>query len=287
LLERAPAVVSRAEMRERLWAADTFVDFDRNLNAAVKTLRHALNDSVAAPRFVETLPRRGYRFLVPVETIVQRDEARVAVPSAPAPAPPMIAPGGLPERRWGSRAVLVAVVLASLLTTSFNPASSARSQAADCPPRSTLAVLPFLDQHSAGQHQGKDHPDLADRLNEQLSVRLAAWNPGRLGVVSRRSVEKYRCSSKSVAEIGRELGVTFVVDGTVRREGDRIRVTAEFVQVSDQTQIWSETIDRPAAELAAAQEELAQKLLKAVAVCLLPAQSPREVATNTARVPGE
>jgi len=171
--------------------------------------------------------------------------------------------------------MILVVVLAALLTTSFNPAATAPSSAADCPQRFTLAVLPFQEHPN-----GNDHQHVADGLAESLAVRLAAWNPARLGVVSRRSVEKYRCSAKSVAEIGRELGVTFVVDGTVRRFGDRLRVTAEFIQVGDQTQIWSHTFELPASDLNAIQEELSQGVLKAVAGCLLPARRTQEVAAK-------
>ncbi|MGH9859286.1 MAG: winged helix-turn-helix domain-containing protein [Candidatus Acidiferrales bacterium] len=284
LLERAPELVTREQMRERLWPADTFVDFDRNLNAAVKKVRQALDDSADSPRFVETIPRHGYRFIAPVELAQSMPGPRRGQTAMPIPQPPMLAASMTQSHRASRRALSVVAMLAALLTTSFNPAPSAGSQQPECPPRHTLAVLPFRDA-SLGQDHRPDEHGLSEGLTETLITRLAALNPGRLGVISRRGVEKYRCSSKSVAEIGSELGATFVVDGTVRREGGRLRVTAEFIEARDQTQIWSQVFDLPASDPGAAQDELAQELVKAVAACLLPQKEPHKVAAHIAAQP--
>ncbi len=279
LLERAPELVTREQMRARLWPADTFVDFDRNLNAAVKKVRQALDDSADSPRFVETIPRRGYRFIAPVELAQPIPGPCAGQTAMPIPQRPMLAATMTQPRRASGRALCVVAMLAALLTTSFNPAPSAGSQQPDCPPRQTIAVLPFRDLSLGNDPRPPDHR-VSDGLTERLTIRLATLSPGRLAVISRRGVEKYRCSSKSVAEIGSELGATFVVDGTVRREGGRFRVTAEFIETRDQTQIWSQTFDLPANDPAAAEDELAQKLLQAVAGCLLPQSEPRKVAAN-------
>ncbi|MGH9794642.1 MAG: winged helix-turn-helix domain-containing protein [Candidatus Acidiferrales bacterium] len=284
LLERAPELVTREQMRERLWPADTFVDFDRNLNAAVKKVRQALDDSADSPRFVETMPRRGYRFIAPVELAQPTPVPSAGQAAMPIPQPPMLAVTMTQHRRAGGRALSVVAMLAALLTTSFNPAPSAGSQQPDCPPRYTLAVLPFRDASLGKDHRPDDH-GLSEALTETLITRLAALHPARLAVISRRGVEKYRCSSKSVAEIGSELGAAYVVDGTVRREGSRLRVTLEFIEARDQTQIWSQVFDLPAGDPVAAQDQLAQELVKAVSGCLLPQKEPPKVAAHIAAQP--
>lgn len=281
LLERAPELVTREQMRERLWPADTFVDFDRNVNAAVKKVREALDDSAESPRFVETMPRRGYRLIAPVERVHLVPDTRAGQAAEPVPVLPVTASPIMPPGRISGRALSLVAVLAALFTTSFNPAPSARSQEPECPPRHTIAVLRFRDATIGKDHRPDDH-GLSEGLTETLITRLAALDPGRLGVISRRGVEKYRCSSKSVSEIGSELGATFVVDGTVRREGGRLRVTAEFIEARDQTQIWSQVFDLPASDPVAAQDELAQELVKAVAGCLLPQKEPHKVAAHIA-----
>ncbi len=283
LLERAPELVTREQMRDRLWPADTFVDFDRNLNAAAKKVREALGDSADSPRFVETIPRHGYRFIAPVEVVQPLSDARASQNSEPLPTAPAIPARTTRWTRLRARALPAVAVLAALFTTSFYP-SSARKAEPDCPPRHTLAVLPFRDA-SLGQDDRPDDHGLSDRLAETLITRLAALDPARLAVISRRGVEKYRRSSKSVAEIGSELGATFVVDGTVRRDGGRLRVILEFIEARDQTQIWSHVFDLPAGDPVAAQDQLAQELVKAVAGCLLPQKEPPKVAAQIAAQP--
>lgn len=255
LLERAGEVVTREELQARLWPEGAFVERDEGLNTAVKRLRDALGDSATSPRFVETLPRRGYRFIAPVE----------ATP-APAPEIPAAIPSPLPvsSPSWRGRVVpailllvLAAVTLGLVLAKGSGPATPSG--------RVMLAVLP-LDNLSGAS---ADQP-LVDGLTEEVIAQLGRLLPERLGVIARTSVMRYREPPGHIREIGRELGVEHVLTGSVRRAGDRVRVTAQLVQVADGGQLWSETWERPLADVFEVQREVARGIARALSLELLP-----------------
>lgn len=252
LLERPGELVTRDELRERLWSDDTFVDFDNNLNAAVSRLREALNDSAQGPRFVETIPRKGYRFVGPPP---QWDGAAAAEPGS--------APGG---RRWPAVALLAAVAVAAaamlLVLRRDQPQGEQPSPATG---RILLAVLPF-ENLSTEPHREY----LADGLTEELLTRLGGLAPERLGVIARTSVRRYKNTEKTIEEIGRELGIDFVVQGSVRIQGEQLRVTAQLIRVSDQTHVWTESYDRQAQDLLEIQHDIATRVASAILPRLLP-----------------
>jgi TolB-like protein len=223
LLEQPGVVISRDELRRRLWADDTFVDFDNALNTAVNKLREVLCDTATNPRFIETLPRRGYRFI-----------AHVDLPAAAVQAP----------ERSG---------------------------------KPMLVVLPF---DNLGGDPEQEY--FADGLTEEMISHLGRLHSARLGVIARTSAMQYKGTHKSVLEIGRELGVDFVLEGTVRRGGDRVRITAQLIRASDQVHLWAESYDRTLVDILDIQTEVAHHIGRSLAMELLPGE-PRSIPPLTKR----
>lgn len=253
LLERPGDVVTREELQHRLWSADTFVDFDHGLNIAIGKLREALNDSAEHPRYIETLPKRGYRFLALVE------RAHPGADVAPAAAAPF----------WRGKAALRTLALAAMVVAAVTyiaqswmpPPPSARAS------KIMLVVLPF--ENLSGDPQQEF---FSDGLTEEMIAQLGQLNPQALGVIARTSAMRYKTAPKDVAQIGRELNVEYLLEGSVRREGDRIRVTAQLIQVSDRTHLWAQTYEREAASLLAIQRDVADQVIAALKLQLLPGQ---------------
>jgi TolB-like protein/DNA-binding winged helix-turn-helix (wHTH) protein len=262
LLERAGDLVTREELRERLWPADTFVQFDDNLNTTIKRVREALGDSATSSRFVETVPRRGYRFLGPVEVL----ESPVEIPAP--------ARSKMPARwlAFGAIAAVVVCVAAWLLLTRQHV--SAKAPAAT---KIRLAVLPFLNL------SGDANQDyISDGMTEELIAQLGRMAPTRLGVIARTSVTRYKKTTTPIGEIGRQLDVEYVLEGSVRRAGERINATAQLIQVRDGTHLWSETYERPFADLFGVQRDVARRIAQSLAIQLLPAQETALARASTA-----
>ncbi len=256
LLENADQVVSREELRNRLWPADTFVEFDDGLNAAVKKLRIALGDSPDQPRFVETVPRRGYRFIAPVK----REAVQVA-PEATAQATANISqPKPSYSRIWTTAAVVagLCIVIATSYALRLHSGSTNRQIR-------SVAVLP-LENLSHDEEQAF----FADGITDELITDLA--KTGALRVISRTSVMHYKDSRKSVPEIARELNVDAVVEGTVSRSDSRVLIRAQLIKAEPEEHIWAESYDRPRGDLVELQGELARDIAEAIRVKLLPKQ---------------
>ena len=277
LLSRPGEVVTREQLREALWSAETFVDFQHSLNTSVKELRAALNDSVAQPQYIQTLPRLGYRFIAPVEMLdaapaigIAASEsvqtvraARAGVPGASASNNSSNSAGDHSVPRWwwtleGISLLLIVVVL----FYSF----SHRSRAAlvqQTPGRVMVAVMPF--QNLTGD-AGEDY--LSDGLTEEMIARLGGLDTEHLGVIARTSVMHYKHTSEPLDQIGRELGVQYLLEGSVRREGDKVRIAAQLIQLKDQTHIWSQQYDRERNGLLALEGEIAQHIAAEVLATL-------------------
>jgi len=266
LLERAGEVVTREELRSSLWPADTFVDFDHSLNTAVRKLREALGDSAEAPRYVETLARRGYRFAVPV-----RDLEAPAPPalSAGAEVPSRAAPPAARGRSSASRVTAIAGVLGAVALAAYWMAArpAPRMEPAR---RLTLAVLPF--DNLSGE---ADQEYLSDGLTEEMITQLARLEPDRLRVTARSSTWKYKRADRDLPRLRQELGADYVLEGSLRRAGDRVRVTAQLVQVADQTHIWAETYEREMRDVLVLESEVARAVARAIAMTLAPEAEAR------------
>ncbi|MGA2814239.1 MAG: tetratricopeptide repeat protein [Candidatus Acidiferrum sp.] len=272
LLDRRGDVVTRDELHELLWKAETFVDFEQGLNTAVKELRASLSDSADAPRYVETVPRVGYRIIVPVETLPVEEPSEPFI-DAKAPATEALsaaapADGSLRHGRgslpWSPIAGVAGILLLIIVAASASWWWSHKRPAAE-PPRGTmmLAVLPFENlTGDAGQEY------FSDGLTEEMISQLSDLNRERWGVIARTSVMHYKHTQTPLNQIGHELGVQYVLEGSVRRDASTIRVSAQLIQVKDQRHLWSRQYDRQLNGLLEIQQEIAQEIADEIQLTL-------------------
>lgn len=282
LLVKPGEIVSREELRERLWPSDTFVDFDHGLNNAVMRLREVLGDSSEHPRFIETLPRRGYRFIAPVERMDENAAAGAAQqePGAmasaadsgfakPTRAVPPPVEGSMPLPPHGrfsfSRiAMLVLAVLAGSALISGIAVHYVRGVDASkgkASRASSLVVLPL--ENLSGD---KDQDYFADGMTDDLIANLAKIRS--LRVVSRSTAMAYKGTHKPVSQIAAELNVDAVVEGTVMRVGNRVRITAELVQVSTDQHLWADTYESPMGDVLALQNRVSSAIVDEIRINL-------------------
>lgn len=212
LLRQPGELVTREEIQQEIWGGDTFVDFDHGLNKAISKLREALCDSSTEPRYIETVARRGYRFLAPVMSL------------------------------RGS-------------TGNGRPVTR----------RLRIAVLPF--QNLSGDPKQEF---FSDGLTEEMIIQVGQLQPAQLSVIARTSVMQYKGSAKGVQAIGQELQADYVLEGSVRRYEDRVHISAQLVQVSDESCLWAESFEREFADFFGIQREVARKIGASLALELLP-----------------
>lgn len=260
LVEHAGDVVTREELHDALWPETTFVDFEHGLNNSIKELRRVLNDSPSEPRYIETLPRLGYRIIVPVETsdlrTVNESVSAFPVAAAEPDRPAEIKEAGVdrlrPFPRWTlgiGLGFLALMIVAGYLTGWHLPVRSSEASG-----RVMLAVLPFENlTGDAGQEY------LGDGVTEELISQLGQTDPRHLGVIARTSVMHYKNSREPLQEIGRALQVQYALEGSVRRAPGRLRITAQLVDMQGQT-LWSREYDRDASDLLAIQGEIAREI---------------------------
>jgi TolB-like protein/DNA-binding winged helix-turn-helix (wHTH) protein/tetratricopeptide (TPR) repeat protein len=256
LLERPGELVTREELCGRLWPSDTFVDFDNSLNNAVNRVRAALGDAAEHPRFVETVGRRGYRFIATVET------PPPLTPALP-PSPPETAPA-----RGGPRTVVVGLALLAALLVAAAGWQAWRFRQPDAGPIRSLAVLPF-DNLSAD----REEEYLADSITDALITELAGIRS--LRVISRQSVIRYKDSAKPMPEIARELGVEGIVEGAVLRSGSRVRVSAQVIHAPRDEHLWARTFDGTAGDMLPLQTEIARAVADGVRATLTAPEQAR------------
>ena len=267
LLERPGELVTRDHLRARLWAVDTFVDFDHGLNTSVNRLREVLGDSADSPRYIETVPRKGYRFIAPVEAIAVRDPPQdaavpAAVPTEPVPGPiPAPLPPALPARRPAWMVAAAALVIVGLTAAAVT--WTARRSGTPAGASMRLAVLPF--QNLSGD---PDQEFFSDGFTEEMIAELGAMEPGHLGVIARTTSMHYKGSAKDVGQIGTELGVDYVLEGSVRRADDRVRITAQLVESKTMTSLWSDSYDRKASDVIGIQKDVAMAIARSLAPTL-------------------
>ena len=266
LLERPGEVVTREELRQTLWPGDTFVDFDHGLNNAINRLREALGDSAESPRFLETLPRRGYRFIAAVESIA---------PPSPQDSKPQVEDSSTSKssrraRPWivaGAGAAALLVLLVSLNTGGVRQRLLRVSAARRI---QSIAVLP-LENLSGDPSQEY----FVDGMTDELITQLAQI--GGLRVISRTTSMQYKGTRKSVPEIGRELHVDGIVEGTVFRSGEQVRISAQLVDCSTDQHVWAQSYERDVRDILALQKEVAGGVARQIRANLLPGEQPRAV----------
>ncbi|HEX6805733.1 MAG TPA: winged helix-turn-helix domain-containing protein [Terriglobales bacterium] len=217
LVENAGALVTREEAVERVWGKGVFIEAETSLYTAVRKIRRALGDDTGEPQFVQTVSRKGYRFIPEVEPVEASSISGAAV---------------RPRRRiWLACALSAGILLITGLLVWF----VGRSRE---PSRIMLVVLPM--QNFSGDPQ-QDY--LADGVTEEIITDLGSLDPSHLGVIARTSAMQYKQARKGIAQVSRELGVSYVLEGSVRRSGNNVRVTAQLIRSSDQTHLWAQSYD--------------------------------------------
>ncbi len=272
LLEHRGEIVTREELKQALWPADTFVDFDDGLNTAVKKIRDVLGDSADRPRYIETIPRRGYRFVGPIERLPPPEAAeQVAVPNAPLAVtspPPEAAVWRRAVRRGGFAVVAVLALIVVLLGADVGGWRARLFSHIARPRIGSLAVLPLANlSHDPGQDY------FADGMTEALIASLAQVRA--LRVISRTSVMHYKGTDKTLPQIAHELNVDAVIEGTVQRSGNRVQVTAQLVRVQTDSPLWAKTYDRDAQNVLVMQSDIAQAIVSEIKVQLTPQERQR------------
>jgi TolB-like protein/DNA-binding winged helix-turn-helix (wHTH) protein len=242
LLERPGEVVTRDELQKRLWPSDVTVDFDRGLNKAINRLREALGDNAENPRFIETLPQRGYRFLAVVDAPV--------APPEPIPVPFL--------KRRGVLAIAGSLISVPLLTIAYR-------RLLPIPTRiESIAVLP-LENLSGDSEQEYFSDGMTDALIGEIA------RIGSLRVISRTSIVQYKRSARaSLPRIASELNVDAILEGTVTRAGHQVRITVQLIRASDDRHLWSEKYERNLADILSLQGEVAREVASQIQIRLTP-----------------
>jgi TolB-like protein/DNA-binding winged helix-turn-helix (wHTH) protein/Tfp pilus assembly protein PilF len=283
LLERRGEIVTRDELKQILWPADTFVDFDDGLNTAIRKIRDALGDSAEKPRFIETIPRRGYRFVgrladvrppvVPLlaEESKESPEQKNAGLSTSDSAVLATQKAFLP-RHW--RVLLAGVAALAVFFVALVIYRSSSAKGAKQPPIKSLAVLPLTNLSGDPKQEY-----LADGMTEALIGRLSEIH--NLRVISRTSVMGFKDTHLSVPEIARILQVDAIVEGSVIRDGSRIRVHAQLIRAATDEHFWSEAYDRELRDVLSLQSDVAQSIARKVEVTITGQEQKRLTAARS------
>lgn len=257
LVRHAGQMVSRREIQEEIWGTDTFVDFDKGLNLCIAQIREALDDDPQSPKYVETLPRRGYRFIGTIETFSPSEKS---------------SPTASRSAVFAAIAILGIIAVAAVFYFRSAPVGPLQ------PSKSMLLVLPF--ENLTGD-PAQDY--FSDGLTEEMITRLGSIRPDRLGVIARTTSLTYKKTTKDIRQIGSELGVGYVLEGSVRRDGGRLRITSQLIRVDDQTHLWAETFDRDEQDVLGIQREVAARIASSLSLELLPAPLSRPDAEKFAK----
>jgi TolB-like protein/DNA-binding winged helix-turn-helix (wHTH) protein len=264
LIEQRGQIIAREQIVERVWGKGAFLDTDNSINSAIRKIRQVLKDDAEQPRFIQTITGQGYRFIAPVaEAGPEAGQRPVAMDID---APRVTAPASLParlKRPWPIRLILAGVLLVLLIAAGAGWIRS-RSRSPQPPNgRLMLAVLPF--QNLTGD-PSQDY--FSEGLTEEMITQLGNLDPKQLGVIARTSVMHYKNSSTPLEQIGGELGVQYLLEGGVRRDSDHVRITAQLIQVKDQTHLWARTYDRELSSLLVVQGEIAQEIADEIQLTL-------------------
>jgi TolB-like protein/DNA-binding winged helix-turn-helix (wHTH) protein/Tfp pilus assembly protein PilF len=236
LAERAGTVVTREEIQRCLWSESTFVDFEHGINFSINQIRGALADDAEKPKYIETLPRRGYRFIANVECAEESTKTKSSVEAAR-------------TVRW--RSSLAISLFAIFLAGSYYAWRRIHPPTVAPPARIMMAVLPF--QNLTGD---PEQEYVSDGMTEEMIMQLGRLQPERLGVIARTSVMGYKHGDKRMDQIGRELGVQYVLEGSVRRDGNLMRITSQLIQVKDQSHLWAREYEHSLKDLFALQDDV-------------------------------
>lgn len=266
LLQHSGEVVTREALQERLWPSDTYVDFEHSLNTAIRRLRAALGDSADSPRYIETLSRRGYRFIAPLDQSQQSLVQEAAQTAARTDKPAV--------RRHSLQTIAIVsglVLLASANVAVLYIRGSFGARTAS-PQIRSIAVVPFADTSGPGE---QDY--LADEISDAVRQRLAAVRS--LRVISRVSSAHFEANSTPVREIAKALNADAIVEGSVRRSGNRLRVSVELIRAATDTHIWGGSFETDINGILALQESISERLAREIGPVLTP--TPRQPLAHT------
>lgn len=265
LLTRPGEVVTREELRDRIWPEGTFVCFDYAVNTAIKKIRVALSDDANVPRYIETVPRRGYRFIGNIDVV---SSATVDL----APAVVSSRPQGIFQRALLPRLFVTGLVGLALIVAAA--AYFVRRGASQQPPggkRARLIVVPF--ENLSGD---SDQNRLCEGLTEELITQLGRVDPQTIGVASRSTVAASQGGNrKSAVEIGKALRADYVLEGSVRRNERMVRVSAHLIRTTDQSHVWANEFDRQIDDVLVFQSDIAAAVSQQVRTALLASSEPR------------
>jgi TolB-like protein/DNA-binding winged helix-turn-helix (wHTH) protein/Tfp pilus assembly protein PilF len=276
-------LVTREDIRQEIWSGNTFVDFEHGINKSIRQIRDALRDDADRPKFIETMPRRGYRFIAEIEhsegaaeiavlgeaapppALTERSSARVSVLEPPRMAKPTAVPGlhRLTGRRMRGAAALVA--FAALLTAAFE-VGGWRDRLLHQPPLKSIESLAVLPLENLSHDPEQDY--FADGMTDELITDLAKISA--LRVISRTSVMQYKGTKKPVPEIARELNVDAVLEGTVTRDQGRVRITAQLIAAAPEKHLWAEQYEGSLSEVLTLQDAVAKAVAHEIQIKLTP-----------------
>lgn len=252
LVQQRGEVVSREQIVEKIWGKGVHLDTDNSINGAIRKIRQVLKDDPEAPRFIQTVTGKGYRFIAPVTERGTQSEAAAAAPEPPVREQPA-------EWFRGARVQAIGIVATVAVLLAGWAIYARWFQFPNRPlgfgGRTMLAVLPFENlTGDAGQEY------FSDGMTDEMITQLGSLDPERMGVIARTSVMHYKHSQEQLQQIAHQLGVQYVLEGTVRRDADRVRISAQLIQMRDQTHLWGRAYDRDAKDLLALQSEIAREI---------------------------
>ncbi len=254
LVQQRGQLVTREQLVEKIWGKDIHLDTDNSINGAIRKIRQVLKDDPEQPRFIQTITGKGYRFIAPV---VPADIAPVIRPDAEPEA--LTGTPQAPVRedsaaRFSRRRALGISILATVIVL-LGAWGVYRWSPLRPGGRTMLAVLPFENlTGDAGQEY------FSDGMTEEMITQLGSLDPEHMGVIARTSVMHYKHDQEKLPQIARELGVQYVLEGSVRRDADRVRITAQLIQMKDQTHLWAREYDRETKDVLVLQNEIAREI---------------------------
>jgi TolB-like protein/DNA-binding winged helix-turn-helix (wHTH) protein/cytochrome c-type biogenesis protein CcmH/NrfG len=276
LLERQGKILTREEIKKKLWPNDTVVSFDHSINTMINSLRRTLGDSADDARYIETLARRGYRWMLPIqflnsnsEIALEAEHEEVHRDDKPSTAAPGLSLGNI-RRRMNTRPWKLAAVFACVAFLSgagYVSWRHTRPSPRTSTERIMLAVLPYKNLSGDPNQEY-----IADGLTEETISQLGRLDPEHLGVIARTSVMRYKNSDERLDQIGRDLSVGYVLENSLRKDGDHLRLTAQLIQMKDQTHLWSHDYNYPANDVLNIEEDMARAVAREIQVRLNPNQ---------------
>jgi TolB-like protein/Tfp pilus assembly protein PilF len=252
LVQQRGELVSREQIVEKIWGKGVYLDTDNSINGAIRKIRQVLKDDPVEPRFIQTITGKGYRFIAPVIGPDAEPEVSAEVPESS-----VREDSAARFRRWRTLGISILATVVILIVAWGVYLRWFESQVLPRWPggRIMLAVLPFENlTGDAGQEY------FSDGMTEEMITQLGSLDPDHMGVIARTSVMHYKHSQEPLQQIAADLGVQYVLEGSVRRDVDRIRITAQLIQVRDQTHLWARQYDRETRDLLVLQGEIAGEI---------------------------